>query len=297
MPKTRKTRHGGSRRRHRRSRGGDGETDARQQLCRLKATLDSRDGLTGSEMEKFREEVEPGCDERGEGMAGKLCKIAKEVDSAAAAGPHPRRAAVLRKLEAALGSDTCHSAERDFPKRTSAEEEEATRTLQATQEGHEEHLALTAHHSKIDRLVAEGHLTEAQGAKQKALAREGLPRAPALSPLQQGLVKRAQKTHQLQTEAEQRSSALRAAVTAQFPPGEHYQRIGGSRRCARHHKRTHKRTHKRRFRHPKKGQKSRTRRGRKDFTTKRGNKYFNRRGHRQSRSARGSRRRPYRKRR
>ena len=48
-------------------------------------------------------------------------------------------------------------------------------------------------------------------------------------------------------------------------------------------------------RHPKKGQKSRTRRGRRDFTTKRGNKKFNRRSHRQRR-AQGSKvkRRPYR---
>jgi len=48
-----------------------------------------------------------------------------------------------------------------------------------------------------------------------------------------------------------------------------------------------------RFHHPKKGQRSRTMKGRKDFTTKKHNKYFNRRGHRQSRSSRGIKRRPY----
>jgi len=41
------------------------------------------------------------------------------------------------------------------------------------------------------------------------------------------------------------------------------------------------------FSHPKKGQMSRTRKGRQDFTTKRGNKYFDRKG-RRSRHARGS---------
>ena len=45
---------------------------------------------------------------------------------------------------------------------------------------------------------------------------------------------------------------------------------------------------------PKKGQKSKTRKGRKDFTTKKTSKYFNRKGHRQSRSAKGIKRRPYR---
>lgn len=42
-----------------------------------------------------------------------------------------------------------------------------------------------------------------------------------------------------------------------------------------------------------KGSASKTHLGRKDFTTKRGNKYFNRRDHRQSRSASGTKRRPY----
>jgi len=51
---------------------------------------------------------------------------------------------------------------------------------------------------------------------------------------------------------------------------------------------------KRSYHHPRKGQKSRTRHGRKDFTTKRGNKDFNRRRHRQRRSARGVKRHPYR---
>ena len=50
----------------------------------------------------------------------------------------------------------------------------------------------------------------------------------------------------------------------------------------------------RRSRHPKKGQMSRTRAGRRDFTTKKSSTKFNRRGHRQSRSARGVKRRPYR---
>ena len=45
---------------------------------------------------------------------------------------------------------------------------------------------------------------------------------------------------------------------------------------------------------PKKGQKSKTRKGKKDFTTKKTSKYFNRKGHRQSRSAKGIKRRPYR---
>ena len=49
----------------------------------------------------------------------------------------------------------------------------------------------------------------------------------------------------------------------------------------------------RRSRHPKKGQMSRTRAGRRDFTTKKSSTKFNRRGHRQSRSARGVKRRPY----
>jgi hypothetical protein len=49
-----------------------------------------------------------------------------------------------------------------------------------------------------------------------------------------------------------------------------------------------------RIRQPKKGQKSRTRAGRKDFTTKKSSRKFNRKGHRQSRSARGVKRRPYR---
>lgn len=43
----------------------------------------------------------------------------------------------------------------------------------------------------------------------------------------------------------------------------------------------------------KKGSRSITHPGRKDFTTKRGNKYFNRHGHLQSKSASGKNRRPY----
>jgi hypothetical protein len=61
---------------------------------------------------------------------------------------------------------------------------------------------------------------------------------------------------------------------------------------ARRHARTHKRTARR---HPRKGQKSRTMKGRRDFTTKKTSKYFNRKGHRQSRSAKGTKRRPFRR--
>jgi len=52
------------------------------------------------------------------------------------------------------------------------------------------------------------------------------------------------------------------------------------------------------FKHPKKGQRSRTRKGKRDFLTHKGNKFFNRRGHRQKRPNKRSRkRRPYKKRR
>ena len=72
---------------------------------------------------------------------------------------------------------------------------------------------------------------------------------------------------------------------------------------ARRHARTHKRTARKHSRaakkhsrrHPHKGQKSRTMKGRKDFTTKKTSKYFNRKGHRQSRSAKGTKRRPFRR--
>ena len=50
-------------------------------------------------------------------------------------------------------------------------------------------------------------------------------------------------------------------------------------------------------RHRKKGQKSRTRAGRRDFTTKKSSTKFNSRRHRQRRSARGVKRRPYSRRR
>jgi len=50
-------------------------------------------------------------------------------------------------------------------------------------------------------------------------------------------------------------------------------------------------------RHPRKGQRSRTRRGRLDFTTKKSSRVFNRRGHYQRRSRKGVKRRPYRTRR
>lgn len=62
-------------------------------------------------------------------------------------------------------------------------------------------------------------------------------------------------------------------------------------RTARKHSRAAKK-HSRR--HPRKGQKSRTMKGRKDFTTKKTSKYFNRKGHRQNRSAKGTKRRPFR---
>ena len=54
----------------------------------------------------------------------------------------------------------------------------------------------------------------------------------------------------------------------------------------------------RRTRHPKKGKRSRTRKGKRDFLTHKGDKLFNRRGHRQKRPNKRSRkRRPYKKRR
>ena len=49
------------------------------------------------------------------------------------------------------------------------------------------------------------------------------------------------------------------------------------------------------YRHPKKGQRSRTMKGRKDFTTKKGHKFYNRQGHRQTRNAKGRRGKPYHK--
>jgi hypothetical protein len=52
-----------------------------------------------------------------------------------------------------------------------------------------------------------------------------------------------------------------------------------------------KKHHSRRYR---KGSKSRTRRGRKDFSTKRSSKVFNRRSRYQKRSSRGALRRPFR---
>ena len=52
-------------------------------------------------------------------------------------------------------------------------------------------------------------------------------------------------------------------------------------------------TQTRKSRNPKKGQMSKTRAGRRDFTTKKSSTKFNRKGHRQSRSAKGVKRRPY----
>ena len=46
-----------------------------------------------------------------------------------------------------------------------------------------------------------------------------------------------------------------------------------------------------------KGSRSKTRKGRKDFITHKGSKYYNRRGHRQTRNSKGRKGRPYRKRR
>jgi hypothetical protein len=60
---------------------------------------------------------------------------------------------------------------------------------------------------------------------------------------------------------------------------------GGRRRRSRKARKSRK--------HPKKGKRSRTMKGRKDFTTKKGNKYYNRRGHRQTKNAKGKKKRPY----
>lgn len=45
--------------------------------------------------------------------------------------------------------------------------------------------------------------------------------------------------------------------------------------------------------HPKKGQPSRTRKGRLDFVTHKGDKYYHRKGHRQSKNRKGKKGRPY----
>jgi len=58
-----------------------------------------------------------------------------------------------------------------------------------------------------------------------------------------------------------------------------------------------KRTKKRHYKHPKKGRKSRTHKGRKDFTTKKTSKVFHRRKHYRRKSSKGVKRRPYHKRR
>ena len=62
----------------------------------------------------------------------------------------------------------------------------------------------------------------------------------------------------------------------------------GGRRGTR--RKTHKRKH---HRYPKKGQRSRTHKGRLDFTTKKSSKVFHRRGHYQRRSSKGVKRRPF----
>jgi len=51
---------------------------------------------------------------------------------------------------------------------------------------------------------------------------------------------------------------------------------------------------KKKKKHPKKGMKSRTHKGRKDFTTKKTSKVFNRRRHYQRKTSKGVKRRPYR---
>ena len=45
--------------------------------------------------------------------------------------------------------------------------------------------------------------------------------------------------------------------------------------------------------HPKKGQPSRTRKGRLDFVTHKGDKYYHRKGHRQTKNRKGKKGRPY----
>lgn len=62
---------------------------------------------------------------------------------------------------------------------------------------------------------------------------------------------------------------------------------GGSRR------KSMRRGTRKHYRHPKKGQRSRTRRGRLDFTTKKSSRVFNRRRHYQRRSSKGAKRRPF----
>ena len=70
--------------------------------------------------------------------------------------------------------------------------------------------------------------------------------------------------------------------------------MGGGRMRKSKRKTMRKRAH---YRHPKKGQRSRTRKGRLDFTTKKSSRVFNRRGHYQHRSSKGVKRRPFRTRR
>ena len=79
-------------------------------------------------------------------------------------------------------------------------------------------------------------------------------------------------------------SSFTANKSANEPAGSPI--MGGRRRRSRKARKSRK--------HPQKGQKSRTKKGRKDFTTKKGNKYYNRRGHRQTKNAKGKRGRPYR---
>ena len=70
-----------------------------------------------------------------------------------------------------------------------------------------------------------------------------------------------------------------------FWGGRRHRRTHRRHRRRRKHRRTRKHRHhkggkgKKGFSHPKRGQKSRTRKGNKDFTTKRGNKVFHRRRH------------------
>ena len=63
--------------------------------------------------------------------------------------------------------------------------------------------------------------------------------------------------------------------------------VGGKRKLKRS---SHKKSHKK---HPKKGMKSKTRKGRKDFVTHKGDKFYNRKGKRQTKSRKGKKGKPY----
>ncbi len=63
--------------------------------------------------------------------------------------------------------------------------------------------------------------------------------------------------------------------------------VGGNRKPKRS---SHKKSHKK---HPKKGMKSKTRKGRKDFITHKGDKFYNRKDKRQTKSKKGKKGKPY----